>query len=79
MMTSINPKNANVNNMYQPDANNAQGNINNIFQRNNYGLEKNMNQLPPNNMFNNISNRQNQDLGGENIMNNMNINNLTQI
>ena len=75
MMTSINPKNVNVNNMYQQDANNAQGNINNIFQRNNYGLEKNMNQLPANNMFNNISNRPNQDLGGENIMNNMNINN----
>ena len=75
MMTSINPKNTNISNVYQSDANNVQNNINNIFQRNNYGIEQNMNKIPQSNMYNNLSNRQNQELGGENIMNNMNINN----
>lgn len=75
MMTSINPKNTNIANIYQSESNNVQSNINNIFQRNNYCLDKNMNPIPQNNIFNNISSRQNQELGGENVMQNINMNN----
>ena len=40
MMTSINPKNVNLNNMRQNEADSAPNQINNLFQRNNYGIEK---------------------------------------
>ena len=39
-MTSINPKNVNLNNMRQNEADSAPNQINNLFQRNNYGIEK---------------------------------------
>ena len=40
MMTSINPKNVNLNNMRQNEADSAPNQINNLFQRNDYGIEK---------------------------------------
>ena len=40
MMTSINPKNANLNNMHQKEGDIIPNTVNSLFQRNNYGLEK---------------------------------------
>ena len=40
MMTSINPKNVNLNNMLQNEPDIAPNQISNLFQRNNYLSEK---------------------------------------
>ena len=83
MMTSINPKNINLNNLQQNKVDTAPNPVNSLFQRNNYvneGLNSNMNynqnlninQIQPNKMYKNI----NQEIEGDNMMKNMNMNNL---
>jgi len=83
MMTSINPKNNNLNNLQQNKVDTAPNPVNSLFQRNNYvneGLNSNMNynqnlsinQIQPNKMYKNI----NQEIEGDNMMKNMNMNNL---
>ena len=81
MMTSINPKNANLNNMRQNEPDIAPNQINNLFQRNNYLTDKrnlrsnegnnnnlDFNQNLPNNMYKNITSPENMN------MNNLNYN-----
>ena len=83
MMTSINPKNINLNNLQQNKVDTAPNPVNSLFQRNNYvseGLNSNMNynqnlnsnEIQPNKMYKNI----NPEMGGDNMMKNMNMNNL---
>ena len=81
MMTSINPKNVNLNNMRQNEPDIAPNQINNLFQRNNYLTDKrnlrsnegnnnnlDFNQNLPNNMYKNITSPENMN------MNNLNYN-----
>ena len=81
MMTSINPKNVNLNNMRQNESDIAPNQINNLFQRNNYLTDKrnlrsnegnnnnlDFNQNLPNNMYKNITSPENMN------MNNLNYN-----
>ena len=81
MMTSINPKNVNLNNMRQNEPDIAPNQINNLFQRNNYLTDKrnlrsnegnnnnlDFNQNLPNNMYKNITSPENIN------MNNLNYN-----
>ena len=81
MMTSINPKNVNLNNMRQNEQDIAPNQINNLFQRNNYLTDKrnlrsnegnnnnlDFNQNLPNNMYKNITSPENMN------MNNLNYN-----
>jgi len=84
MMTSINPKNINMTNFQQNKIDIAPNPVNSLFQRNNYvneGINSNMNyntnlninQIQQNKMYNkNI----NPEIGGDNMMKNMNTNNL---
>ena len=83
MMTSINPKNINLNNLQQNKVDTAPNPVNSLFQRNNYVNEDlnsnmnynqnlNINQIQPNKMYENI----NQEIEGDNMMKNMNMNNL---
>ena len=84
MMTSINPKNINMTNFQQNKIDIAPNPVNSLFQRNNYvneGINSNMNyntnlninQIQQNKMYNkNI----NPEIGGDNMMKNMNMNNL---
>ena len=84
MMTSINPKNVNMNNLQQNKLDSTPNTVNSLFQRNNYvneGINNNMNynqnininQIQQNRMYNkNI----NPEIGGDNMMKNMNMNNL---
>ena len=84
MMTSINPKNVNMTNLQQNKVDIAPNPVNSLFQRNNYvneGINSNMNynqnlninQIQQNKMYNkNI----NPEIGGDNMMKNMNMNNL---
>jgi hypothetical protein len=80
-MTSINPKNVNLNNMRQNETDIAPNQINNLFQRNNYLTDKrnlrsnegnnnnlDFNQNLPNNMYKNITSPENMN------MNNLNYN-----
>jgi hypothetical protein len=80
-MTSINPKNVNLNNMRQNEPDIAPNQINNLFQRNNYLTDKrnlrsnegnnnnlDFNQNLPNNMYKNITSPENMN------MNNLNYN-----
>ena len=85
MMTSINPKNVNLNNVQQNEVDIAPNQVNNLYQRNNYAMNKggllnkevaninldynrnlNMNQ---GNSYNNLNNP---EIGGENMVKNMN-------
>ena len=82
MMTSINPKNVNMNNLQQNKVDIAPNPVNSLFQRNNYvneGINSNLNynqnlninQMQQNKMYKNL----NPELGG-NMMKDMNMNNL---
>lgn len=82
MMTSINPKNVNMNNLQQNKVDIAPNPVNSLFQRNNYvneGINSNLNynqnlninQMQQNKMYKNL----NPELGGD-IMKDMNMNNL---
>ena len=82
MMTSINPKNVNMNNLQQNKVDIAPNPVNSLFQRNNYvneGINSNMNfnqnlninQMQQNKMYKNI----NPEIGGD-MLKNMNMNNL---
>ena len=72
MMTSINPKNVNLNNMRQNEADSAPNQINSLFQRNNYAIEKGgllNKEVVNNNLYKNITSNP------EMIGNNLNYNN----
>ena len=72
MMTSINPKNVNLNNMRQNEADSAPNQINSLFQRNNYAIEKGgllNKEVVNNNLYKNITSNP------EVIGNNLNYNN----
>ena len=72
MMTSINPKNVNLNNMRQNEADSAPNQINSLFQRNNYAIEKGgllNKEVVNNNLYKNITSNP------EIIGNNLNYNN----
>ena len=82
MMTSINPKNVNMNNLQQNKVDIAPNPVNSLFQRNNYvneGINSNLNynqnlninQMQQNKMYKNL----NPELGGD-MMKDMNMNNL---
>ena len=82
MMTSINPKNVNMNNLQQNKVDIASNPVNSLFQRNNYvneGINSNLNynqnlninQMQQNKMYKNL----NPELGGD-MMKDMNMNNL---
>ena len=82
MMTSINPKNVNMNNLQQNKVDIALNPVNSLFQRNNYvneGINSNLNynqnlninQMQQNKMYKNL----NPELGGD-MMKDMNMNNL---
>ena len=82
MMTSINPKNVNMNDLQQNKVDIAPNPVNSLFQRNNYvneGINSNLNynqnlninQMQQNKMYKNL----NPELGG-NMMKDMNMNNL---
>ena len=82
MMTSINPKNVNMNNLQQNKVDIAPNPVNSFFQRNNYvneGINSNLNynqnlninQMQQNKMYKNL----NPELGGD-MMKDMNMNNL---
>ena len=82
MMTSINPKNVNMNNLQQNKVDIAPNPVNSLFQRNNYvneGINSNLNynqnlninQMQQNKMYKNL----NPELGGD-VMKDMNMNNL---
>ena len=82
MMTSINPKNVNMNNLQQNKVDIAPNPVNSLFQRNNYvneGINSNLNynqnlninQIQQNKMYKNL----NPELGGD-MMKDMNMNNL---
>ena len=82
MMTSINPKNVNMNNLQQNKVDIAPNPVNSLFQRNNYvneGINSNLNynqnlninQMQQNKMYKNL----NPELGGD-MMRDMNMNNL---
>ena len=82
MMTSINPKNVNMNNLQQNKVDIAPNPVSSLFQRNNYvneGINSNLNynqnlninQMQQNKMYKNL----NPELGG-NMMKDMNMNNL---
>jgi hypothetical protein len=81
-MTSINPKNVNMNNLQQNKVDIAPNPVNSLFQRNNYineGINSNLNynqnlninQMQQNKMYKNL----NPELGGD-MMKDMNMNNL---
>ena len=85
MMTSINPKNVNLNNMQQNEVDIAPNQLNNLYQRNNYAMNKGglLNKEPINNDLdynrnlnmnqgNIYKNMNNPEIGGENVMKNMN-------
>ena len=82
MITSINPKNVNMNNLQQNKVDIAPNPVNSLFQRNNYvneGINSNLNynqnlninQMQQNKMYKNL----NPELGGD-MMKDMNMNNL---
>ena len=82
MMTSINPKNVNMNNLQQNKVDIAPNPVNSLFQRNNYvneGINSNLNynqnlninQMQQNKIYKNL----NPELGGD-MMKDMNMNNL---
>ena len=82
MMTSINPKNVNMNNLQQNKVDIAPNPVNSLFQRNNYvneGINSNLNynqnlninQMQQNKMYKNL----NPELGGD-MMKDMNMNDL---
>ena len=82
MMTSINPKNVNMNNLQQNKVDIAPNPVSSLFQRNNYvneGINSNLNynqnlninQMQQNKMYKNL----NPELGGD-MMKDMNMNNL---
>ena len=82
MMTSINPKNVNMNNLQQNKVDIVPNPVNSLFQRNNYvneGINSNLNynqnlsvnQMQQNKMYKNL----NPELGGD-MMKDMNMNNL---
>ena len=84
MMTSINPKNVNLNNMQQNEVDIAPNQLNNLYQRNNYAMNKGglLNKEPINNDLdynrnlnmnqgNIYKNMNNPEIGGENVMKNM--------
>ena len=73
MMTSINPKNVNLNNMRQNEADSAPNQINNLFQRNNYGIEKG-GLLNKEALNNNLNYNRNLNINQGNLFKNINSN-----
>ena len=72
MMTSINPKNVNLNNMRQNEADSAPNQINSLFQRNNYAIEKGgllNKEVVNNNLYKNIKIQQSTINNKYNIIN----------